>query len=289
MEFLDSYRAAYQASFHAQTFSIAHLYKLKKNMNIDTLGCYKIFYSLSGTKNFHIGSNIYTCSPGDVFLVSPRDFHYFSDFSDSELHERFVLFVYPDYLKQCSSSQTDLSSCFSIAEDMQRHKLTLLPNEQKQFQYYLHKLSGNDSFAIDLLDKCSFIELLVFLNQISQRQCPPIESDAFSQPRKHSSKIDSIKLYINQHISEELTTSVIASHFFLNPTYLCRLFKETTGTTLHKYIIAQRITLAKGYLASGKNVTETCNICGFHDYSNFLKTFTKTVGISPKKYAQLSK
>ena len=82
MQIFDSYGAAFQDAIDTRGASIAHLHKLKKNMNIDTLGCYKIFYSLSGTKNFHIGSNIYTCSPGDVFLVSPRDFHYFSDFSD---------------------------------------------------------------------------------------------------------------------------------------------------------------------------------------------------------------
>ena len=26
--------------------------------------------------------------------------------------------------------------------------------------------------------------------------------------------------------------------------------------------------------------------CGFNDYSNYLRAFTKAVGISPKKYAQ---
>ncbi len=29
-------------------------------------------------------------------------------------------------------------------------------------------------------------------------------------------------------------------------------------------------------------MTETCERCGFNDYSNFLKAFTKATGVSPK-------
>ena len=38
----------------------------------------------------------------------------------------------------------------------------------------------------------------------------------------------------------------------------------------------------------GYSVTEACEMCGFNDYSNYLKAFTKAVGISPKKYAQFN-
>ena len=119
------------------------------------------------------------------------------------------------------------------------------------------------------------------------------ESDArvFTKalPKQSHKQIDFLKSYIHEHITETLTTEALAGLLYLSPTYLCRLFKETTGTTLHKYITAQRITLAKGLLAEGMSVTDTCSACGFNDYSNFLKAFSKTVGISPKKYAQLSK
>ena len=39
-------------------------------------------------------------------------------------------------------------------------------------------------------------------------------------------------------------------------------------------------------VAEGIGVSEVCERCGFSDYSNFLKAFTKSVGISPKKYSQ---
>ena len=77
--------------------------------------------------------------------------------------------------------------------------------------------------------------------------------------------------------------------FFLSPAYLCKLFRNATGTTLHKYVTAKRITLAKNLLTDGMSVSATCAACGFNDYSNFIKIFTKSVGVPPKKYATLQK
>ena len=99
------------------------------------------------------------------------------------------------------------------------------------------------------------------------------------------SQIDEILSYINLNLTEELTISGLADHFFLSPSYLCKIFKDSTGTTINKYITARRITKAKSLLSDGCSVTDTCSLCGFHDYSNFLKSFTRAVGISPKKYA----
>ena len=85
---------------------------------------------------------------------------------------------------------------------------------------------------------------------------------------------------------ENLTLEELSAHFFLSSSYLCRIFKATTGTTINKYITAKRITLSKSLLDQGCSVLEACEACGFNDYSNYLRAFTKAVGISPKKYAQ---
>ena len=94
---------------------------------------------------------------------------------------------------------------------------------------------------------------------------------------------------MNQNLTEELTIQNLASHFYLSPSYLCKIFKTETGTTINRYITAKRITQAKALLAEGYSVTDVCPMCGFNDYSNFLKAFTKAVGISPKKYAQFER
>ncbi len=292
MDFYQSYTEAFQSVFETKSFSVAHLYKLNKNINIDTLGCYKLFYFVSGNKKFNIGNKTYDCKDGDLFLIPVNDYHYFSNFQNSDSHERIVCFVYPEYLKNCSSETTDLCNCFSQIEATGNYKLSLRPDEQKHFLYHMTNLSETNNYGQDLLDRSNFTKFFIFLNQLYQKHSG-IKTEADSKinnlTKQSTKQIDFLKSYIHQHITETLSTKVLANTLFLSPTYLCRLFKETTGTTLHKYITAQRITLAKGLLAEGVSVTDTCSACGFNDYSNFLKAFTKTVGISPKKYAQLSK
>lgn len=77
--------------------------------------------------------------------------------------------------------------------------------------------------------------------------------------------------YIDKHISEEITASSLASHFYVSETYIRRHFKKHTGITLHKYITAQRIAFPKRLLASGVSVSEACQKSSFNDYSHFIK------------------
>jgi AraC-like DNA-binding protein len=50
--------------------------------------------------------------------------------------------------------------------------------------------------------------------------------------------------------------------------------------------LAQDITLAKSYLCEGFSITEACYQSGFSDYANFIRSFTKTVGISPGRFSR---
>lgn len=288
MEFQNSFTDAFQACLDNQCFSIAHLHKMSKNMRIDYQGCYKIFFSLSGQKNFHIDENTYACLSGDVFLISPHEWHYFSDYSDTQDHERIVCFIYPSFLRECCSEHTDLSYCFSQASALQSHRLSLSAIEQEQLLSYIHRLNLQNDFGQDILDKSLFLEMLVFLNRTF------ISHSAFSKeeavpPKCIPPQINAVLTYINHHLCDNLSTGALSERFFLSPSYLCKLFRNTTGTTLHKYIIAKRITHAKKLLSDGMSVSATCTACGFNDYSNFIKIFTRSVGISPKKYASLQK
>ena len=100
--------------------------------------------------------------------------------------------------------------------------------------------------------------------------------------------MDDILAYINQNISQPITIEQLAEHFYLSESYICRIFKSATSTTINKYITARRISIAKSLLNEGASVNEAYERSGFTDYSNFFKAFTKAVGVSPKKYANLS-
>lgn len=286
MKEYSSCHQAIQSCLDTKTFAIAHLYSDEKPMSMHIHDSYEIYFSISGGKQFLIDNRFYDISPGDVFFINQFESHYLTQI-DQQVHERIVLSIYPDFLKRLSSPETDLDFCFQERQTLSPHRVHLSEEEQKRFIYYIHRLSAAAGYGADILERSAFAELMVFLNRAfhSHGQTEAIQT---VQERSYHGQVDEILSYINQNITGQLTIEELASHFYLSPSYLCRIFKSTTGMTINKYITAKRITLSKALLTEGLSVSETCEKCGFNDYSNFLKSFTKAVGISPKKYAQFN-
>lgn len=288
MNILNSCKQAIKDCIDSQSFAVAHLYNDEKPMSMHIHDSYELYFSISGGKQFLIDNRFYTIQPGDLFFINQYESHHLTQI-DSQIHERIVFSIYPDYLKNLGSSKTDLNHCFSSRPQNTGHKVSLTAEEQKRFLYYVHKLSSTEGYGSDLLEQAVFVELMVYLNQIFLRnEKADVPSAREDRGEPCYAQVDLILTYINQHIQSSLSIEELSEHFFLSSSYICRIFKSATGTTINKYITAKRIALAKELLSGGCTVNETCELCGFSDYSNFLKAFTKAVGISPKKYAQFT-
>ncbi len=284
MKEFNSCKASIDSCLESKTFALAHLYKDEKPMNMHIHDCYEIYYSKSGGKQFLIDNRFYSISPGDIFFINQYESHHLTQI-DKEIHERIVISIHPEYLKQLSTSSTDLNLCFFSRNNIRQHKLSLNTEEQKRFLYYIHMICHASGYGKDLLEQTAFVELMVFLNGLFNKNCHNeyLERDASSHIQ-----VDKILSYINQNIRNPLTIEELSEHFYLSSSYICRIFKSVTGTTINKYITARRITIAKALLTEGASVIQACEECGYNDYSNFFKAFTKAVGISPKKYAKFS-
>ncbi len=287
MKACPSCKDSMRSCMESHTFAYAHLYSDEKAMDMHIHDCYEVYYSISGGKQFLIDNCFYTIEKGDIFLINQFESHYLSQI-DSQTHERIILSIAPDYLKRLSTEKTDLDRCFQFRDTRMPHRLHLNPEEQSRFLYYIHRFAENQGLGEDIIDEAVFLELMVFLNRAFDRRCRTLEEESTSGAPGYRSQVDEILSYINTHIQGSLSLEELSSHFFLSSSYICRIFKAATGTTINKYITAKRITLSKSLLSQGYSVNEACEACGFNDYSNYLKAFTKAVGISPKKYAQFN-
>lgn len=265
-----------------QTFSIAHLYKEEKTMDMHIHDCYELYFSISGGKQFLIDNKFYSVAPGDLFIINQYESHKLSDV-DRNVHERIILNFHPNYVKSLSSKATNLDDCFSHHPSDFQHKISLSKEAQKRFLYHVDKITSAEGYAGDIMQQAAVLELLVLLNRLST--CNAAENAVPNYKLNH--QVDEILAYINQNLSQPVSIQALAEHFYMSQSYLCRIFKKATGTTVNKYITARRITIAKALLSEGRSVAEAYERSGFTDYSNFFKAFTKAVGISPKKYAIL--
>lgn len=283
MEELSSCKIAVENCLRDHTFSIAHLYKEEKAMEMHIHDCYELYYSISGGKQFLIDNRFYSIAPGDLFIINQYESHKLTQI-DSCVHERIVLSVHPDYAKKLSTRETNLDSCFTNRPPHFQHKVSLNKEQQKRFLYYINKITSAEGYAHDIKEQAAFMELLVMINSLSASNA----EDTAVSSYKYNHQVDNILAFINQNIVNPITIEQLAGHFFLSESYICRIFKSATGTTINKYITARRISIAKSLLNEGISVSEAFEKSGFTDYSNFFKAFTRVVGMSPKKYANLS-
>lgn len=99
------------------------------------------------------------------------------------------------------------------------------------------------------------------------------------------SVISSIMRYMQEHLSEEISLSVLAEVFHLNAQYISQLFKNEIGVGFLAYLTNIRIEKAKKLLLSTSlSVTEISENIGYSDYRVFTKVFKKTEGITPTQF-----
>lgn len=282
MKELNSCKEAMAKSIENKYFAVAHLYKDEKAMEMHIHDCYEVYFSISGGKQFLIDNQVYDIAPGDLFLINQYDSHYLTQI-DKELHERIVIMIDPEYMRSISTEETNLDACFQNRSEHFSHKVSLTQEQQGRFLYFINKLVTSNGYGHDLLERATFTELFVMINKIVADRENNTEAE---KPSTYNEQVDSILSYLNNNLQYPVSIGDLSRHFYISESYICRIFKAATGTTINKYMTARRISIAKSLLAEGIGVIEVCERCGFSDYSNFLKAFTKSVGISPKKYSQ---
>lgn len=67
--------------------------------------------------------------------------------------------------------------------------------------------------------------------------------------------------------------------------YFCRKFKQSTGTTPHRFMTNLRIDKAKSMLTQGElQLSQIALDCGFADQSQFTSTFKRVTGVTPSQF-----
>ena len=99
--------------------------------------------------------------------------------------------------------------------------------------------------------------------------------------------VNQARNYINLHLSEELSVSVLAEKYFMSVSYFSRLFKKVTGTGCNEYIVQKRMRVAQDLLATTPLPTgEVAIKAGYSDKNYFSLAFRRKTGMTPTEYRE---
>ncbi len=94
--------------------------------------------------------------------------------------------------------------------------------------------------------------------------------------------------YIEDHLSEDLSLSRIASITGVSTSHFKTLFRESAGVPVHQYVIQRRIERAKDLLMRGElSIAEIALVTGFSHQSHLARHMRRSVGLSPHAMKRL--
>jgi RpiB/LacA/LacB family sugar-phosphate isomerase len=112
----------------------------------------------------------------------------------------------------------------------------------------------------------------------------PVEVVGGLPPRR----LQRVFSHIKDNIAQDLSVSELAQVVGMSQYYFSKLFKMSTGTTPHQYVMRQRVERAQEYLRETRTpLAEVGTQVGFETQSHFTSVFRRLAGTTPKHYREM--
>ena len=96
--------------------------------------------------------------------------------------------------------------------------------------------------------------------------------------------------WIDAHSREPIDLECAARESGLSAFHFLRLFANVLGVTPHQYLVCSRLRHAARLLADDdRPITDVAYDVGFGDLSNFVRTFHRAAGVSPRRFRQAAR
>ena len=140
--------------------------------------------------------------------------------------------------------------------------------------------------GIDLgLDEVGLLFAARFVEVVSGRKPRPLAARAGDRRRAVEAA-----LWLDAHSHEPIDLVRAAREVGLSAFHFLRLFARVLGVTPHQYLLRSRLCHAARLLAGdARSITDVALDVGFGDLSNFVRTFHRAAGVSPRGFRQAAK
>ncbi|MGZ5871688.1 MAG: helix-turn-helix transcriptional regulator [Bradyrhizobium sp.] len=135
------------------------------------------------------------------------------------------------------------------------------------------------------LDEAGQLFASRFVEVVSGRSREPVEVKARDRRRAVETA-----LWIDANSQQEIDLDAAAGQAGISPFHFLRLFASVLGVSPHQYLVRSRLRHAARLLATEDiPVTDIAYDVGFGDLSNFVRTFHRAAGVSPRAFREASR
>jgi len=135
------------------------------------------------------------------------------------------------------------------------------------------------------LDEVGQVFASRFVEAVSGRPRQPVRTAARDRRRAVETA-----LWIDAHSHRQVDLEHAAAQAGISPFHFLRLFSSVLGVTPHQYLVRSRLRHAARLLADdGTSITDVAYDVGFGDLSNFVRTFHRAAGVSPRRFREASR
>jgi AraC-like DNA-binding protein len=236
---------------------------------------YEIVYVYNGKGTFFIGDVFYDMQQGDVFLIPNNTIHRALPNKDDPVTSTIIFFSPTLIYKDMVDDSFSYLHLFDLTKKSKNYKISLPQKKQVKMEEQLELiLQETNSRSIGSRHACLLTVHQIILDLYRIRINGKQE---LSEGKSYSSEwMKDILIYINEHMDEPLTLTILAQKALVSPAHFSRVFKETTGIGLVVYLNTKRIIKAKELLLeTNHTIAHIAEMCGFESMPQFYRTFKK--------------
>ncbi len=237
---------------------------------------YELFYFISGDCYYTVEGTDYPLVPGCFLLMRSGEAHTLHVRSE-KTYERVTINFSPSVLPLLGKEIHELF----CDRPLGKRNLFISTDENRAFFQGCMERICRETKGENIEERI-ISNLMPILSELYHtKSTTDGNSHPGSSAQGSSEIVGKIIEYINTNLVTIQSLDELEKEFFFSKSYINRIFKESTGSSVWDYIVLKRLILSRSLLQNGKQASIVASECGFCDYSSFYRQFKQRFGISP--------
>lgn len=252
-------------------------------VNLHSHAFYELLYCCNSCgAEYLVGAERYRLQKGDVILVPPGLSHRpLLPERLPEPYRRIVLWISPEFMAGLLHAFPELLNPMQVCSVLLRTADTRWEFLGDLFQSGLQMAqAGGPEWQMLLTGNT--VTLLAHIRRAF------LDRSASAMRAEHPELLDRVIGYIEENLSQRITLTEAARHFYVSESTISQTFRKKMGVSFYHCVIQRRLIAAKQAILEGHSLERVAELTGFTDYSAFYRAFKQEYGISPRQFRKTS-